>query len=334
MSAQIAINGFGRIGRAAFKILQEKDEVEIVAINDLTPIDNLAYLLKYDTIYGIYDKDISFDENHLILEGKKIKVFSEKDPKELPWNDLNVDVVLECTGVFTKDNTSKAHLEAGAKGVVVSAPTKGDSNDILAFLKGVNSDNYIGQNAVSNASCTTNCISPVTSLIHSEFKILKSAMTTIHGYTTSQNLVDGPHKDFRRGRAAAQNLVPTTTGAAIATTEVIPELKGLFDGIAIRVPVPCGSISDLTYLVEKKTNVEEVNEVFKKAKEKEFYKGVLEVTEEPLVSTDILKNSHSAIVDLSFTRVIDGDLIKILAWYDNEWGYANRLVDIALMVAK
>lgn len=333
MTARVAINGFGRIGRAAFKILQQED-AEIVAVNDLTPVDNLAYLLKYDTVYGTYDKEISSDENKLILDGKEIPIYSIKDPKELPWGDLNVDVVLECTGAFTKDDAAKAHLEAGAKNVVVSAPTKGASNSIQTFLRGVNQENYLGQNVISNASCTTNCISPVASVIHSEFKVLKSLMTTIHGYTASQNLVDGPHKDFRRGRAAAENILPTTTGAAVATTNVIPELEGLFDGIAIRVPVPAGSISDLTFLVEKKTSVDEINETFKKAAEKDKYKGVLAVTEEPLVSSDILKNPHSAIVDLSFTRVVDGDLIKVLAWYDNEWGYATRLVEMGLIVSK
>lgn len=333
MTARIAINGFGRIGRAAFKILQQED-AEIVAINDLTPVDNLAYLLKYDTVYGTYDKEILADGEKLIFEGKDTPVYSIKDPKELPWGDLNVDVVLECTGVFTKDDASKAHLEAGAKNVVVSAPTKGASNSIQTFLKGVNHENYLGQNVISNASCTTNCISPVAAVVHSEFKVLKSLMTTIHGYTASQNLVDGPHKDYRRGRAAAENILPTTTGAAKATTKVIPELEGLFDGIAIRVPVPVGSISDLTFLVEKKTSVEEINKAFRDAAQKDLYKGVLDITEEPIVSSDILGNLHSAVVDLSFTRVVDGDLVKVLAWYDNEWGYATRLVDMALMVVK
>ena len=334
MAARIALNGFGRIGRAAFKILQETIDAEVVAINDLGSIDNLVYLLKYDTVYGKYDEEISFDDKHIIIKGKNIPVFSEKDPANLPWKDLDVDVVLECTGVFVKDNAAKVHLDAGAKKVVVSAPTKGDHDDVQTFVKGVNQENYIGQNIISNASCTTNCISPVVAVIHSEFKVLKSAMTTIHAYTSTQGLVDGPHKDFRRGRTAAQNIIPTTTGAAVATTKAIPELKGLFDGISIRVPVAIGSLSDLTFLVEKKTTVEEVNKAFVVAKDKPHYKGVLDVTEEPLVSSDIIKNPYSAIIDLSFTRVIDGDLVKVLAWYDNEWGYANRLVDMALLTSQ
>jgi len=334
MSARVAINGFGRIGRAAFKILQDTPEAEVVAINDLGSIENLVYLLRYDTVYGKYEKKVESDEKHIIIDGKSIPFHSEKDPKDLPWKDLNVDVVLECTGVFVKDNAATAHLDAGAKKVVVSAPTKGDEDKVQTFVKGVNQENYIGQNIISNASCTTNCISPVTAVIHSEFKILKSAMTTIHAYTATQGLVDGPHKDHRRGRAAGLNLIPTSTGAGIATTKAIPDLKDHFDGIAIRVPVAVGSISDMTYLVDKKTTVEEVNEAFKQAVKKPHYKGVIDVTEEALVSSDIIKNPHSAIVDLSFTRVIDGDLLKVLAWYDNEWGYANRLVEMALLTSQ
>ena len=332
MSARIAINGFGRIGRAAFKIISDRDDCEVVAINDLAPVESLSYLLSYDTVYGKYEKDVSVDGDSLVVDGKKTPVLSEKEPSKLPWEDMNVDVVLECTGAFVKDNASKAHLEAGAKKVVVSAPTKGDKDYIQTFLMGVNHENYLGQDVVSNASCTTNCISPVASVIHSEFKILKSAMTTIHSYTATQNLVDGPHKDLRRGRAAAANIIPTTTGAAVATSKAIPELSGLFDGFAIRVPVPTGSLSDLTFLIEKKTTVEEVNKALTKAKDKSFYRGVLDVTDEPVVSSDLIKNPFSAIVDLNFTRVVDGDLLKLLVWYDNEWGYANRLVDLALVI--
>jgi glyceraldehyde 3-phosphate dehydrogenase len=334
MPARIAINGFGRIGRAAFKILQDRSDAEVVAINDLGSIENLVYLLKYDTVYGKYDKDVSFDEKHIIVEGKKVPILSEKEPMKLPWKDLEVDVVLECTGIFVKDNASKAHVDAGAKKVIVSAPTKGEDDDIQTFLKGVNHENYLGQNAISNASCTTNCIAPVVAVIHSEFKILKSVMTTIHGYTSIQNLVDGPHKDLRRGRAAAMNLIPTTTGAAAATTKAIPELQDLFDGIAVRVPVLVGSLSDLTFLVEKQTTVEEVNKAFVEAKDNPLYKGVLDVTEEPLVSSDIVGNPFSAVIDLNFTRVIGGDLVKVFAWYDNEWGYANRLVEMALLISQ
>lgn len=334
MTARIAINGFGRIGRAAFKIISDRSDCEVVVINDLGSIENLAYLLKYDTAYRKYDKEITSDEKSITVEGKNIPVVAEKELAKLPWKKYEVDVVLECTGVFVKDNASKGHIEAGAKAVVVSAPTKGDNNDILTFLRGVNDDSYLGQNAISNASCTTNCIAPIVRVIHDEFKILKSAMTTIHSYTASQSIVDGPNKDFREGRAAAQNMIPTSTGAAVATTKVIPELEGLFDGISVRVPTVVGSLSDMTFVVEKKTTIEQVNAVLEKASKSERYKGVLEVTNEPIVSSDIIGNPNSSIVDLQFTRVIDKDLIKILAWYDNEWGYANRLVEMSLLMVK
>ena len=332
MPARIAINGFGRIGRAAFRLIAERDDCEVVVINDLGSLENLAYLLKYDTAYRIYDKDVSSDGSNLVVEGKKIPVLSERDPAALPWGDMDVDVVLECTGAFVKDGAAKAHLAAGAKRVIVSAPTKGENDDIQTFMMGVNHESYLGQNVISNASCTTNCVSPVISVLHSHFKIIKSAMTTIHGYTASQSIVDGPNeKSFRLGRAGAQNIIPSTTGAAIATTKAIPDLEGRFDGISVRVPVAVGSISDITCLVEKKTTAEEVNKAFTEASQRPFYKGVLEVTEEPIVSSDIIGNPHSAIIDLSFTRVVDGDLVKVLAWYDNEWGYANRLVEMALL---
>jgi glyceraldehyde 3-phosphate dehydrogenase len=361
MSARIAINGFGRVGRAAFKILLDRSDCEVVAINDLSNARVLAHLLKYDSAYGIYDKKVQVEEDgkvvetegktimadhfegadakehYLVVGKKKTKVLSEKEPEKLPWGDLNIDVVLECTGRFTRDDAALAHIDAGSKKVVVSAPTKGEGNNIQAFLKGVNHDNYLGQNALSNASCTTNCVSPVVSVIHSKFKILKSALTTIHGVTAEQSIVDGPppglHPDLRRGRAAGFNIIPTTTGAAKATAKVIPELEGVFDGIAIRVPVLVGSLADITMLVEKKTSVEEINQAFIDAKGTDFYEGVLDVAYEPLVSSDIVGNSFSAIVDLTMTKVIDGDLVKVLAWYDNEWGYANRLVDMALLAS-
>ncbi|OGC47891.1 type I glyceraldehyde-3-phosphate dehydrogenase [candidate division WWE3 bacterium RIFCSPHIGHO2_01_FULL_42_13] len=331
MPIKVAINGFGRIGRAAFRIIDQRSDCEVVALNDLGSIENMAYLLKYDTPYGRYEKEVSSDSSSLIVGGKKIPVFAEKDPAKLPWKDLSVDVVLECTGVFVKDGSAKVHLEAGARKVVVSAPTKGENDDIQTFMLGVNHESYLGQNVISNASCTTNCISPVVSVLHSKFKILKSVMTTVHSYTASQSIVDSPNKDFREGRAAAQNIIPTSTGAAISTTKAIPELQGIFDGISIRVPTVVGSLSDITCLVGKKTTVEEVNNAFIEAAKNPFYKGVLEVSNDPLVSSDIIGNPHSAIIDLSFTRVVDGDLVKVLAWYDNEWGYANRLVEMALL---
>jgi glyceraldehyde 3-phosphate dehydrogenase len=334
MAARIAINGFGRIGRSAFKIALEKPNVEIVAVNDLTEPKILAHLLKYDSAYGKYEKEISVDGNYLVVEGKKALILSEKDPEKLPWKNLNIDVVLECTGRFTENDASSAHIRAGAKKVVISAPTKGGTTQ--TFLIGVNDSQYLGQNIISNASCTTNSIAPVVAAIHREFKILKSMMTTIHAITAEQNLVDGPppplHPDLRRARAAGYNMVPTTTGAAIAATEAIPELKGFFDGIAIRVPIITGSISDITMLISRKTTVEEVNDVLIKASKDPQYKNVISVTNDPIVSSDIIKSPYSAIVDLSLTRVVDGDLVKVLAWYDNEWGYSNRLVEIALMM--
>ncbi len=359
MAIKVAINGFGRIGRAAFKIAQSKPELEIVAINDLTNARILAQLLKYDTAYGIFDKEVGVEEdgkytnithndggkdffksettkNYIVVEGKKILVTAEKDPALLPWKSLEVDVVLECTGRFTDKDSSQAHITAGAKKVLISAPAKGDNTQI--FLMGVNEDKYFMNNLVSTASCTTNCISPVVSIIHNKFKVLKSVMTTVHAITAEQNIVDGPppsrHPDMRRARASGHNMVPTTTGAAKATTEIIPELKGLFDGISIRVPIITGSVADITMLVQKKTTVDEVNKIFLDAKNSPRLKGILDATYEPLVSSDIIGNSHSAIVDLSMTKVVDGDLIKILAWYDNEWGYSNRLVEMAILVAK
>lgn len=334
MPIRVAINGFGRVGRAAFKVLQEEVDAEVVVVNDLTSPETLAYLLKYDTVYGVYEEDVSHTDKEIVVDSKKIPVLSEEEPAKLPWKEYKIDVVLECTGRFIVDGAARDHVKAGAKKVVVSTPTKGAGDDVHTFLKGVNHEDYKGEDVISNASCTTNCVAPVAAIIHSKFKVLKSAMTTIHGYTASQNLVDGPHKDLRRGRAAAMNLVPTTSGAAIATTKTIPELEGLFDGIAVRVPVIDGSLSDFTFLVEKKTTVEEVNKAFIEAKDKPFYKGVLDVTEDPIVSSDIVGNTFSAIVDLPFTKVIDGDLVKILAWYDNEWGYANRLVEMALLASQ
>lgn len=361
MPTKIAINGFGRIGRCAFKIAFDNPDAEIVAVNDLGGPAVLAHLLKYDTSYGIYDKQVwleidgvvhkleSWDkakefygltagkETYIVVEGKKVRFVSEKDPAALPWGGLEVDVVLECTGRFTKDGAAKAHLDAGAKKVVISAPVSGDGN-VQTFLLGANSDRYLGQNLISNASCTTNCISPVVSVMHSKFKILKSAMTTVHALTAEQNVVDSAppalKPDMRRARAGAFNIIPTSTGAAKATADVIPDLRDKFDGISLRVPVLTGSLSDITMLVEKKTTVEEVNNAFIQASQNEFYKNVLAVTHEPLVSSDIIQSKYSAIVDLQMTRVIDGDLVKVMAWYDNEWGYSSRLVEMAIFAGK
>jgi glyceraldehyde 3-phosphate dehydrogenase len=331
---KVAINGFGRIGRQAFKVALDKhsQEVEIVAVNDLTDTKTLAHLLQYDSSYGKYSKEVTFDDQNIIVAGKKIRVYAEKDPRGLPWSHHQVDVVIESTGIFTDLDGMQKHLDAGAKKVVLSAPAKGDG--VGTFLIGVNESKYKGEKLINNASCTTNCISPVIGILHSHFKVLKSLMSTVHGYTQDQNLQDGPHRDLRRARAAALNIVPTTTGAAVATTEAIPELKNLFDGTAFRVPVSVGSISYIVAVVEKKTSVEEVNSVFEKATENPIYKGVLAVTREPLVSSDVVGRSESSIVDLELTKVIDGDLVQIVAWYDNEYGYSNRLVEQVINIGK
>lgn len=329
---KIAINGFGRIGRATFKIALEKNDLDVVALNDLADTKTLAHLLKYDTIYGKFKKDVSYNNQSIIVDRKKFKVFAEKDPLQLPWKNLKVDIVIESTGRFTSRELASTHLKAGAKKVVISAPAKGSG--VETFVLSVNDDKLSDQKIISNASCTTNCISPVVMVIFENFGVKKAIMTTIHSYTADQNLVDGSHKDLRRARAAACNMVPTTTGAAIATTDTIPELKGLFDGLSIRVPTPVVSLSDLTFLVNKKVTIEQVNQAFKTAKENPRFKGILDITEEPLVSSDFIGNPYSAIVDLPLTKVIDGDLVKVVAWYDNEWGYANRLVEIVEKIGK
>ncbi len=325
----IAINGFGRIGRAVFKIiLEKKPKIKIVAINDLTDTKTLAQLLKYDSCYGKYDKKVSFTKDSLVVDGKKYKVFAQKDPSELPWEDLNVDVVLECTGRFRTKELASLHLKAGAKKVIISAP--GKSEGIKTIVLGVN-ENKIKKSdkIISNASCTTNCLAPVTEVIRQNFGIKKAIMTTIHSYTADQNLVDGPHRDLRRARAAAVNIVPTTTGAAIATTKTIPSLANKFDGMAVRVPVPVGSLCDVTFITSKKVDEDEVKKAFKKAARSKRFKNIISVSDDPLVSSDIVGSPASAIVDLSLIKVIDGNLLKVVAWYDNEWGYSNRLADLA-----
>lgn len=336
---KVAINGFGRIGRSAFKVALEKhaEEVEIVAINDLTSPAVLAHLLQYDSAYGRWDRKVEADEQHLIIEGKKYPVFAEKLPANLPWKELEVDVVIESTGRFVDESGMQQHLLAGAKKVVLSAPAKGGS--VGTFLVGVNQDKYQGEKLINNASCTTNCIAPVAAIIHAKFGIAKALMTTMHGVTAEQNLVDGPPpggkvNDLRRARAAYTNIIPTTTGAAIATTEVIPELKGLFDGSALRVPVIVGSISDFTLLLKIKTTIEAVNQAFKDACEDPRWEGIVAWTEEPLVSSDIIGRPESSIVDLSLTQLVDGDFLKVFAWYDNEYGYSNRLIEQVINVGK
>ncbi len=330
---RIAINGFGRIGRSAFKNALENSRLEVVAINDLTDNKTLAHLLKYDSVYGICNNKIDFNNQNLIIDNKKYPVYEIPDPTKLPWKKLKVDVVLECTGRFVKDGVAKAHLKAGAKKVIISAPAKGKGK-VPTYLIGVNADKYQGEDLISMGSCTTNCVGPVTRVIEENFGIKKAIMSTIHAYTADQNLVDGPHKDLRRARAAAHNLVPTTTGAAIAVTEILPKLKEKFDGLALRVPVICGSISDITYLVRQKTTAGKVNQAFKRAAKKKELKEILAVSNEPLVSSDIIGTSNSAVVDLKSTKVIGNDLVKVLAWYDNEWAYARRLVEMTELIIK
>lgn len=325
---KLAINGFGRIGRNAFKIAFERRDVKIVAINDLTDTKTLAHLLKHDSSYGTYDRDVKFDEENLIVDGEKIRVFSEKEPKNLPWGEYQVDVVIESTGFFTDPKKAADHLEAGARKVVISAPAKGEGAKTIVI--GVNEDTVTKEDKIlSNASCTTNCIAPVMKVLEDNFGIEKALMTTVHSYTASQRILDAPAKDLREARAAAENIVPTSTGASKAAALTIPALKGKFDGLSIRVPTPVVSLSDITAVLKRDTTIEELQEIFKKASKEPFYEGILGVSEEPLVSIDYRGNSHSSIVDLPLINVVGGNLVKIVAWYDNEWGYSNRLVELA-----
>lgn len=325
---KLAINGFGRIGRNAFKIAFERRDVRIVAINDLTDTKTLAHLLKHDSSYGTYDRDVKFDEENLIVDGEKIRVYAEKEPKNLPWKDHRVDVVIESTGFFTDPAKAAAHLEAGAQKVVISAPAKGEGAKTIVI--GVNEDTVTEDDKIiSNASCTTNCIAPVMKVLEDNFGIEKALMTTVHSYTASQRILDAPAKDLREARAAAENIVPTSTGASKAAALTIPALKGKFDGLSIRVPTPVVSLADITAVLKKDTTIEELQEVFKNAAKEPFYEGILGVSEEPLVSIDYRGNSHSSIVDLPLINVVDKNLVKVVAWYDNEWGYSNRLVELA-----
>ena len=321
---KIAINGMGRIGRAALKIINETEQLEVVAVNDLVSLDNITYLLKYDSVYGIYEKRVTHSENELIVDGKSIKFFNERNPEDLPWAELGIDVVIESTGVFTKSEDLERHLKAGAKTVVLSAPTK--STNTPTIVHGVNNHSDNNQ-FFSCASCTTNNISPIMEILGRRLGVEKAIMTTIHAYTASQDLVDSPSKNnFRLGRAGAANIIPTTTGAAIATTLVLPEFQNKFDGVAVRVPIPVGSLSDITIVLSKKTSAEVVNEILKEEAATNRYKEVLAVTNEPIVSSDIVKNPYASTVDLSMTKVVDGDLLKIMTWYDNEWGFTNQMI--------
>lgn len=325
---KIAINGFGRIGRSAFKIANEREDVEVVAINDLTDTRTLAHLLKYDSSYGIYDREVTFDEENIIIDGKKIRVFAEKDPSALPWANLGIDVVIESTGFFTNPEDAKKHITAGAKKVVISAPAKGEGAKTIVI--GVNEETIEDSDTIiSNASCTTNCIAPIMKILEDNFGIEKAMMTTVHSYTASQRLQDAPAKDLREARAAAENIVPTTTGASKAAALTIPSLKDKFTGLSIRVPTPVVSLSDITAVLSRSTTKEELQELFTAAAKEPYYDGILGVSEEELVSCDFRGDAHSCIVDLPLLDVVGGNLIKVVAWYDNEWGYSNRLVELA-----
>lgn len=330
---KIAINGFGRIGRNAFKIAFERSDAEIVAINDLTDAKTLAHLLKYDSNYGTYSYDVNFDDENIIVDGKKIRVLAEKDPVNLPWGEMEVDVVIESTGLFTDPAKARAHIDAGAKRVVISAPAKGEGAKTIVL--GVNEDTITSDDIIlSNASCTTNCIAPVMKVLEDNLGIEKAMMTTVHSYTASQKLQDAPAKDLREARNAAENIVPTTTGASKAAALTIPSLKGKFNGLSVRVPTPVVSLSDITAVTKRETSVEEINDIFRRAANEDYYKGILGATDEELVSIDYRGNSHSCIVDLKLTDVVDGNLIKVVAWYDNEWGYSNRLVELSVDFGK
>lgn len=335
---KVAINGFGRIGRAFLKIAWERPEIEIVAVNDLGSIDSLAYLLKYDTVYRTWAHDVQIDGTDLIIAGKRVKFISEKDTTKLPWGELGIDVVVESTGLFTSYDKAAFHIADGAKKVVISAPAKeGDDAGVKGetILLGVNEEKFGTCDITSNASCTTNAASPLIGILNDAIGIEKALLNTVHGYTASQALVDGPSKkDLREGRAAAQNIVPSSTGAAIAVTKAYPELTGLFDGISIRVPVPAGSIVDVTFIAKRDTTASEVNDILTKAASDPRWKGVFAVTNEPLVSSDILANPHASIADLAMTRVVGGNLVKVMGWYDNEYGYTYTLVDHVIKTGK
>lgn len=327
MKTRIAINGFGRIGRNAFKIAFERNDLEVIAVNDLTDTKTLAHLLKYDSNYGTYHFEVSYDDSGIIVNNQHIDVLAEKDPANLPWREKNVDIVIESTGFFVDPAKAKAHIQAGAKKVVLSAPAKGEGATTVVL--GVNEDKLdeAGE-VISNASCTTNCMTPVSAVIENNFGIEKAMMTTVHSYTASQKLQDAPAKDLREARSAAENIVPTTTGASIAAGLALPAIQGIFGGLSIRVPTPVVSLCDIVFITKKSVSIEEVNATFSQAATEPYYQGILDVTNEELVSSDFIGNSHSCIVDMRLTNVVGGNMVKVIAWYDNEWGYSNRLVEV------
>ena len=330
--AKVAINGLGRIGRAALKVILDTPELELVAVNDIGSIDNMAYLIRYDSVYGRYNRSVEVQDGNLVIDGQTIRYLSERDPANLPWGELDIDLVFESTGIFTKQEDAGKHIEAGAEFVIISGPTK--SKGVPTVVHGVNRANG-DTRILSCASCTTNNIAPVMEVLERHIGIKKAIMTTVHAYTATQLLVDGPGgKDMLRGRAAAVNIVPSSTGAAVAAALALPELEGKFDGLSLRVPVPVGSIADIVVVTERATSVEELNNIFRQEASSERYNGVLGVTDEPIASSDIIQDPRASIVDLTQTMVVDGDLVKIMSWYDNEWGYTNQMIKEALQVLK
>lgn len=333
MKTRLAINGFGRIGRAVLKIALEHSDIEVVAINDLGDKENLAYLTRYDSVYGRYARKVAVTEKGFSIDGTEIAVLNIEDPAQLPWSDMKIDVVIEATGAFTKGEDARRHIQAGAKKVIISAPSKDE--ETITIVAGVNDGEVKDHDVVSNASCTTNCVTPIVAIMDEAFGVAKVIFTTIHAYTATQNLVDGPAaKDLRRGRAGAINIVPSSTGAADAVTKAYAPLQGKLDGVALRIPLPVVSLADFTFVTKRDVTTQEVEKAFRIAAEQPNRRGVLIVTDEPLVSSDFIGDPHSAIVDLSMTRVVDGNLVKVMAWYDNEWGYSNRLIEQAVALGR
>jgi len=332
---KVGINGFGRIGRAFLKVAWDRPGIEIVAVNDLGDVENMAYLLKYDTVYKEWKHDIKVEGQEITIDGKKVKVLAEKDPSKLPWGDLEVDVVVESTGLFTDYEKAKIHIDAGAKKVVISAPAKGDESMGSTILMGVNEEKFGTCDVTSNGSCTTNATSPLIAILDEALGIEKAMLNTTHSYTGTQGIVDGPNKkDYREGRAAAQNLVPASTGAAISVTKAIPSLAGKFDGVAVRVPTVCGSLDNVIFISKRNTTAEEVNDILRKAAKDPRWENVFDVVEEPVVSSDMLGNTHASVADLLLTKVVDGNLVNVMAWYDNEMGYTYTLVDHVIKTGK
>jgi glyceraldehyde 3-phosphate dehydrogenase len=330
--ARIAINGLGRIGRATFKLLIENQDLELVAINDLASPAQLSYLLNFDSVYGKLLNKVSYDDSHLYINNKQIKVLNIKEPSLLPWNAMRIDIVFECTGRFTRKEDLEKHIQAGAQYVILSAPSKSD--DVPTIVPGVNRPEDQSMKIISCASCTTNCITPVVEIMGRRIGIKKAIMTTLHAYTSSQSLLDNVNKDLRRGRSAAENFIPTSTGAARTTTKVLPQYLHKFDGVAIRGPIPVGSIADITFITERSTSVEEVNNIFREEAGSERYLGIVGVNTEPIVSSDIIMDPRASIIDFTMTQVVDEDLVKIMSWYDNEWGYVNQMVRAAQRIAR